>query len=113
MDRYERILALHRRLKTSRYPVGIQGLMQELACSRATLYRDIATLRHIITSHLSGELISIGDVLSTLQRDNFTKARKVKDEMDDAERRAIADAEAQEMAGNAEGNDYQTTAASE
>jgi alginate biosynthesis protein Alg44 len=41
--------------------------------------RDIATLRHIITSHLSGELISIGDVLSTLQRDNFTKARKQKD----------------------------------
>ena len=45
MDRYERILALHRRLKTSRYPVGIQGLMQELGCSRATLYRDIAFLR--------------------------------------------------------------------
>ncbi|WP_341782916.1 PilZ domain-containing protein [Pseudomonas putida] len=42
--------------------------------------RDIATLRHIITSHLSGELISIGDVLSTLQRDNFTKARKQKDD---------------------------------
>lgn len=41
--------------------------------------RDIATLRHIITSHLSGELISAGDVLSTLQRDNFTKARKQKD----------------------------------
>ena len=41
--------------------------------------RDIATLRHLITSHLSGELISIGDVLSTLQRDNFTKARKQKD----------------------------------
>ncbi|HAB02553.1 MAG TPA: hemolysin D, partial [Pseudomonas sp.] len=41
--------------------------------------RDIATLRHIITSHLSGELITAGDVLSTLQRDNFTKARKQKD----------------------------------
>ncbi|MGH8466660.1 MAG: PilZ domain-containing protein, partial [Pseudomonas sp.] len=41
--------------------------------------RDIATLRHIITSHLSGELITVGDVLSTLQRDNFTKARKQKD----------------------------------
>ncbi|QGW76044.1 HlyD family efflux transporter periplasmic adaptor subunit [Pseudomonas alkylphenolica] len=41
--------------------------------------RDIATLRHIITSHLSGELITVGDVLSTLQRDNFTKARKHKD----------------------------------
>lgn len=41
--------------------------------------RDIATLRHLITSHLSGELITAGDVLSTLQRDNFTKARKQKD----------------------------------
>ena len=41
--------------------------------------RDIATLHHIITSHLSGELITAGDVLSTLQRDNFTKARKQKD----------------------------------
>ena len=41
--------------------------------------RDIATLRHIITTHLSGELISVGDVLSTLQRDNFTKARKQRD----------------------------------
>lgn len=41
--------------------------------------RDIATLRHIITSHLSGELITAGDVLSTLQRDNFTKAHKQKD----------------------------------
>ena len=41
--------------------------------------RDIATLRHLITSHLSGELVTMGDVLSTLQRENFTKARKQKD----------------------------------
>ncbi|MCO7513644.1 PilZ domain-containing protein [Pseudomonas guariconensis] len=41
--------------------------------------RDVATLRHIITTFLSGELINVGDVLSTLQRDNFTKARKQKD----------------------------------
>jgi alginate biosynthesis protein Alg44 len=40
--------------------------------------QDIATLRHLITSHLSGELITMGDVLGTLQRDNFTKARKNK-----------------------------------
>lgn len=38
--------------------------------------QDIATLRHLITSHLSGELVTVGDVLGTLQRDNFTKARK-------------------------------------
>jgi alginate biosynthesis protein Alg44 len=40
--------------------------------------QDIATMRHLITSHLSGEIISVGDVLGTLQRDNFTKARKDK-----------------------------------
>ncbi|RMQ44561.1 Alginate biosynthesis protein Alg44 [Pseudomonas cichorii] len=42
--------------------------------------QDIATLRHIITSHLSGEIVSMGEVLATLQRDNFTKARKSKSE---------------------------------
>lgn len=41
--------------------------------------QDISTLRHLITSHLSGDLISMGEVLATLQRDNFTKARKSKD----------------------------------
>ena len=45
MDRYERILALHRHLKTARYPVPLARLMDELQCSRATLYRDIAFLR--------------------------------------------------------------------
>ena len=41
--------------------------------------QDIATLRHLITSHLAGDIVTLGDVLATLQRDNFTKARKVKD----------------------------------
>ena len=41
--------------------------------------QDIATLRHLITSHLSGDIVTMGEVLATLQRDNFTKARKVKD----------------------------------
>ncbi|MBS7458823.1 helix-turn-helix transcriptional regulator [Coralloluteibacterium stylophorae] len=45
MDRYERILALHRRLKSARYPVSLRALMDEVGCSRATLYRDIAYLR--------------------------------------------------------------------
>jgi len=40
--------------------------------------REIATLRQLITSHLSGELVTVGDVICTLQRDNFTKARKPK-----------------------------------
>ena len=41
--------------------------------------QDIATLRHLITSHLSGDIVTMGEMLATLQRDNFTKARKVKD----------------------------------
>ncbi len=45
MDRYERILALHRQLKAARYPVPLKRLMDDLACSRATVYRDIAFLR--------------------------------------------------------------------
>ncbi|MFZ4964507.1 alginate biosynthesis protein Alg44 [Pseudomonas gingeri] len=42
--------------------------------------QDIATLRHLITSHLAGDIVSMGDVLATLQRDNFTRARKKKDD---------------------------------
>src|SRR5690606_16401522 len=45
MDRYERILSLHRILKTSRYPVTVARLQEELECSRATVYRDLAFLR--------------------------------------------------------------------
>ncbi|WP_395787478.1 helix-turn-helix transcriptional regulator [Aquimonas sp.] len=45
MDRHERTLTLHRVLKVARYPVSAQRLMDELRCSRATLYRDIAFLR--------------------------------------------------------------------
>ena len=41
--------------------------------------QDISTLRHLITSHLAGDIVTMGEVLATLQRDNFTKARKVKD----------------------------------
>ncbi len=45
MDRYERILTLHRKLKNARYPVGLSQLLDDLNCSRATLYRDVAFLR--------------------------------------------------------------------
>lgn len=45
MDRYERILALHRTLKSARVPVSLARLMDNLGCSRATLYRDLAFLR--------------------------------------------------------------------
>ena len=52
MDRYERILALHRSLKAARLPVPLQRLMDELGCSRATLYRDIAFLRDALGAPL-------------------------------------------------------------
>ena len=45
MDRYERILTLHRLLKSAHYPVPLSRLLSELECSRATLYRDVAFLR--------------------------------------------------------------------
>jgi predicted DNA-binding transcriptional regulator YafY len=56
MDRYERILTLHRLLKSARYPVSMQHLKDELGCSRATLYRDIAFLRDALGAPIeSGE----------------------------------------------------------
>ncbi|WP_020410960.1 PilZ domain-containing protein [Hahella ganghwensis] len=38
--------------------------------------REISALRYLITSYLSGELVTVGDMLNTLSRENFTKARK-------------------------------------
>jgi len=52
MDRYERILALHRSLKSARLPVPLTRLMDELGCSRATLYRDLAFLRDALGAPL-------------------------------------------------------------
>jgi len=40
--------------------------------------QDISTLRFMITSYLSGELVSMGDVINTLSRQNFTKSRNGK-----------------------------------
>ena len=55
MDRYERILALHRHMKMARYPVPLARLMDELDCSRATLYRDIAFLRDALGAPLESD----------------------------------------------------------
>ena len=55
MDRYERILTLHRILKSSRYPVSFEHLKSELSCSRATLYRDIAFLRDALGAPIESE----------------------------------------------------------
>lgn len=45
MDRYQRILQLHRMLSQARHPIRISTLQDEMDCSRATIYRDISFLR--------------------------------------------------------------------
>lgn len=39
---------------------------------------EVSVMRQMITTFLSGELVSAGDVLNTLSRENFTKSRKEK-----------------------------------
>ncbi len=55
MDRYERINALHRTLKAARYPVTVARLQEELGCSRATVYRDLAFLRDALMAPVEGD----------------------------------------------------------
>ena len=55
MDRYERINALHRILKAARYPVTVPRLQEELGCSRATVYRDLAFLRDALMAPIEGD----------------------------------------------------------
>jgi len=50
--RHERIMNLHRLLKSARYPLGLQRLMDELGCSRASIYRDLAYLRDALGAPL-------------------------------------------------------------
>ncbi|GAB3340543.1 helix-turn-helix transcriptional regulator [Marilutibacter aestuarii] len=54
MERIERIHALHRILSNARYPVTVQRLMEELECSRATAYRDLAYLRDFLMAPVVG-----------------------------------------------------------
>jgi predicted DNA-binding transcriptional regulator YafY len=60
MDRYERILALHRHLKLARYPVSLAKLMDDLGCSRATLYRDLAFLRDALGAPVESDSTGVG-----------------------------------------------------
>lgn len=55
MDRYERILSLHRTLKNARYPVTVAWLQDDLGCSRATVYRDLAFLRDALMAPITGD----------------------------------------------------------
>jgi len=41
--------------------------------------REVAVLRQVIGGYLAGELVTVGDVLTALGRDNFTRARAPKD----------------------------------
>ena len=55
MDRYERILSLHRILRNARRPVTVPRLQDELGCSRATVYRDLAFLRDALMAPVLGD----------------------------------------------------------
>ncbi|HNV08014.1 MAG: YafY family transcriptional regulator [Dokdonella sp.] len=55
MDRHERTLILHRILKTARYPVSLKRVQEELQCSRATMYRDIAFLRDALGAPIESD----------------------------------------------------------
>ena len=55
MDRYERITVLHRMLKSTRTAVPMSKLMQELNCSRSTVYRLIAFLRDALMAPVVGD----------------------------------------------------------
>ncbi len=55
MDRYERILTLHRMLKSARRPVPLTRVMDDLGCSRATAYRDIAFLRDALGAPIDSD----------------------------------------------------------
>ena len=55
MDRYERILAIHRLLKSARYPISMARLQDETNASRATVYRDIAFLRDALGAPIDSE----------------------------------------------------------
>ncbi len=45
MERYERIVQLHRLLKVNRTGISLERAMDETGASRATVYRDVAFLR--------------------------------------------------------------------
>jgi len=55
MERIERIHALHRLFSAARYPVKVARLQEELECSRATVYRDIAYLRDQLMAPVVGD----------------------------------------------------------
>ncbi len=55
MDRYERIVRLHRLLKLNRTGVSVDKLMDDIEASRATVYRDIAFLRDALGAPIESD----------------------------------------------------------
>ncbi len=71
MDRLERIVTLHRLLKQSRYPIPQQRLSEELGCSRATVYRDIAYLRDALGAPVESDAEQSGFAYARGEADSF------------------------------------------
>lgn len=71
MDRYERILTLHRILKSARYPVAMTRLREELGCSRATIYRDVAFLRDALGAPIESDAESHAILYSGEEANRF------------------------------------------
>lgn len=57
MDKFDRIYQLHRILSVRRTPIADEELRARLECSRATMYRLVATLR----DHLNAPIERLGD----------------------------------------------------
>lgn len=55
MDRNERIHALHRVFQARKTPITVPQLQEELGCSRATVYRDIAYMRDALMAPIAGD----------------------------------------------------------
>ena len=55
MERYQRITSLHRQLQTASRPLSVKQLQHQLACSRATVYRDLAFLRDVLLAPVEGD----------------------------------------------------------
>jgi predicted DNA-binding transcriptional regulator YafY len=71
VDKYERLLKLHRILKSHRYPVPIQDLMQKLETSRATLYRDMAFLRDALGAPIETDESGFGWFYNEKEAESF------------------------------------------
>ena len=71
MHQYERVIKLHGIFKSHRRPVDVQRLREELGCSRATLYRDIAFLRDALGAPLDSDPEGRGYAYAEGEGDRF------------------------------------------